>query len=178
VKKLSSDAFDALIAASTHIAPRVKRELRFVTSVVGITDEQWEAAELLTITDRTGRRGVLLMQPYDDLYIVPFELKTGLMSSTGRAQAIICDFCRTWQVGTRSGSVTFAKDKRGAQSVSYLCCADLLCSQHVRNLTSASKTSRSQLREDLTIEQRVDRLKERLTRIVTELGLEPSLSLQ
>lgn len=170
MKKLTSEQFDELIAASPQVSTRIKRELRFVTSVANMSDERWDESEFVAITDRTGMRGVLLVQPDEMVYVLPYELKQGLTSSTGRAQAIICDLCRTWQVGTRSGSITFTKGRRTSKSVSYLCCGDLLCSRHVRNQTSASKTSRSQLREDLTTEQRINRLRERLRLIVAEVG--------
>lgn len=167
---LTSDEFDQAISSSSLVSPRLKRELRFVKSVESIPEERWAEAEIIPVTDRAGNKGVLLAQPDDQVVILPYELKTVLTSSTGKAQAIICDLCRTWQVGTRAGSITFLKDKRGVKSVSFLCCADLMCSRHVRNQTSASKTSRSQLREDVTVEQRIERLKDRLRYIITEVG--------
>lgn len=170
MKKVTSAEFDTLIAESSLVGPRLKRELRFATSVAKVPNEQWDDREFIPITDRTGMRGVLLVQLDDELCVLPYELKFGLTSSTGRAQAIICDICRTWQAGTRAGSITFAKDKRASKTVSYLCCGDLLCSRHVRNQTTAAKTSRSQLREDLTSEQRIERLKSRLRLIIAEIG--------
>ncbi len=171
MNKVTSVEFDTLIAKSLLVSPRLKRELRFATSTADISDAQWENAEFIPVTDRTGTRGVLLVQPDDTVFVLPYTLKFGLTSSTGRAQAIICDLCRTWQVGVRSGSITFAKDRRASRAVSYLCCGDLLCSRHIRNQTATAKTSRSQLREDLTIEQRIERLKSRLRLIIAEVGL-------
>jgi hypothetical protein len=49
----------------------------------------------------------------------------------------------------------------------------LECSKHVRNLTSAARTSRAQLREDIDNDQRVARLKQRLQEVSELLGLEP-----
>jgi flavoprotein len=112
--------------------------------------------------------------PDDDIYIVPYEISKGIVSrQTGRAQPIICDFCRTWQAGSGAGNISFQKDKRSLSSVGFLCCADLQCSSHARTKTQASLISRAQLREDITNERRVERLKIRLRQIIAELQLEP-----
>lgn len=167
MKKLSLDDFTMLIA-DEPIKPRLKKELRFVASTENISDEEWADRELLAVTDRTGTKGVLLVLLNDTIRVVPYEMKLGIKSSTtGRSQSIICDFCRTWQAGDRAGSITFAKSR--VSSVSYLCCADLKCSMHVRNKTQAAHTSRAQLREDLSIEQRVDRLRTRLAGYIATL---------
>lgn len=172
MKKLDLDQFTALLSAAP-IKPRLKREIRFVASTVDMDDSDWEEAELLPITDRSGNKGVLLIEIESGLYFLPYELSRGITSKTGRAQPIICDFCRTWQTGSRSGSIIFPIDSRGTKAVGFLCCADLKCSAHVRSKTSAAKTSRSQLREDLSDEQRVDRLRTRLQEVVERLEAMP-----
>ena len=171
MKKLSLDNFNQLMTDSS-IKPRLKKELRFVTSTENISDEEWHDRETLNITDRNGNKGVLLIELDENLYIAPYELKTGIISSTtGKSQAVICDLCKSWQSGSRSGSITFAIDR--TTNVSYLCCEDLKCSLHIRNQTNAGHISRTQLREDLSIEQRIDRFKSRLQMIVTKLDLTP-----
>ena len=171
MKKLTLLEFNELLAQST-IKLRLKNELRFITSTETLSDQDWEDSELLAITDPNGNKGVLLVSLDEDFYIIPYEMKTGITSSaTGRSQSVICDFCRTWQYGNKAGSISFAKDRN--KSVSYLCCADLKCSHHVRNKTAASHTSRAQLREDLTTEDRVERLKSRLTYYIDELPFKP-----
>jgi len=167
MKKLSQEDFNTLIA-DEPIKPRLKKELRFVASTENISDEEWSDRELLAVTDRNGNKGVLLIELDGLLHVLPYELKIGITSSTtGRSQSIICDFCRTWQAGTRAGSITFKKGR--TESVSYLCCADLRCSMHVRNKTQAAHTSRAQLREDLSVEERVDRLRARLAGYIAKL---------
>lgn len=174
MKALDLKQFNQLIEQA-QIKPRLKRELRFITSTSGMTQEDWQESELLTITDRTGNKGVLLMAPDDDLFIIPYELSGGIASrQTGRAQPVICDFCRTWQTGSRAGSISFRKDKQSNNSVGFLCCSDLACSKHVRSKTLAARTSRAQLREDMTDEQRVERLKARLRQIIDNLQLQPA----
>jgi len=156
----------------SFVKPRLRRELRFVTSTENVDDEQWHDSEFISIADRSGNNGVLLLELEKCLYVLPYELKTGIVSSaTGRSQSVICDLCRTWQYGDKSGSITFVLDKKS--TVSYLCCADLKCSQHIRNKTQAAHISRAQLREDLSIEQRVRRLESRLMRLVKHLRSEP-----
>jgi hypothetical protein len=170
--KITQDSFQSLLDRAS-IRPRVKREVRFVSSIAG-SEDMWDQLEMVPISDRAGNKGVLLMEAADDaVFVASYELKRGITSSTGKSQPIICDFCRTWQTGSRSGSITLDKPERNAGSITFLCCADLQCSRHVRNLTSAAKTSRSQLREDMNSDQRIARLKSRLQEIAGLLGLTP-----
>lgn len=169
MRALTLESFNELMSCST-LKPKFTRELRFVKSTAQLED--WSEYELFAITERSDTKGVLLIEINNQCYALPYELKRGLTSSTGKAQAVICDFCRTWQTGSRSGSITFTATKKNS-NISFLCCADLQCSQHVRNKTSAAKTSRSQLREDLSSEQRIERLNERLATILASMNIEP-----
>jgi len=171
MKKLTLETFNELIT-DAGIKTRLKSELRFIQSTEKLSDEEWDNRELLAITDRNGNKGVLLVALDEDMYVLPYELSSGITSSsTGRSQSIICDFCQTWQYGNKSGSISFTKDR--TSSVSYLCCEDLKCSMHVRTKTPESHTSRAQLRENLSIEQRVERLKTRMKEFVSGLPVEP-----
>lgn len=173
MKTLTQEQFNQLIAQA-QIKPRLQQDLRFVASTAGMTNEDWQEAELLSIADRNGTKGVLLIVPDDDLYVLPYELSRGFASrESGRAQPVICDFCRTWQSGSGSGMISFRRNKQSLNSVGFLCCADVACSKHVRNKTNAARISRAQLREDLTNEQRVERLKTRLRQLIADLRIEP-----
>ncbi len=174
MKSINLDQFNELIKKAT-IKPRLKRELRFVTSTTNIAPEDWQELELVAIADRTGAKGVLLLAPSDDLFIFPYELSTRALTNrqTGRSQPIICDLCRTWQAGSNAAVISFRKDTQSMNSVSYLCCADLACSNHARSKTTASIASRAQLHEDLTNGQRVERLKNQLQKLTDNIGLEP-----
>jgi hypothetical protein len=175
---LDLEQFNQLIAEA-QLKPRLKRELRFINSTSNMTAQDWHEAEILSITDRTGNKGVLLLAPDDDIYILPYELSRGIVNrQTGRTQPIICDFCRTWQGGSNAASISLQKDKQSFNSVGFLCCGDLACSQHVRSKTSASRISRAQLREDLTDEQRLERLEGRLRQIIADLHLGPGICQQ
>lgn len=170
---LTQEVFQRLLDQAP-LRPRVKREVRFMKSISQLSEDDWAETELLAISDKAGNRGVLVLQVHEaEVYLASYALSRGLVSSTGKAQPIICDFCRTWQTGSRSGSITLDKPGRDAGSITFLCCADLQCSRHVRNLTAAAKTSRSQLREDMTSEQRVERLKQRIEEVGALLGLTP-----
>jgi len=171
MRKLTLETFNEAIALS-GIKTRLKNDLRFVQSTENISNDEWRDRELLAITDRNGNKGVLLVSLDDDFYILPYELKSGITSSTtGRSQSIICDFCQTWQYGNKAGSIIFAKDR--TSSVSYLCCEDLKCSMHVRTKTPESHTSRAQLRENISIEERVERLKVRMREFISTLPVKP-----
>lgn len=173
MKALNLEEFNQLIARA-QLKPRLKRELRFINSTSAMTDVDWHEAELVSITDRTGNKGVLLLAPDENIYVLPYELSRGIVNrQTGRAQPIICDFCRTWQNGSNAGSITFRKNRQSLNSTGFLCCADLACSQHARSKTNSSRVSRAQLREDLTDEQRIERLKGRLSQLIADLQLEP-----
>jgi len=170
---LTLESFTTLIEHSS-IKPRLKRDLRFITNTVGMTDDDWHDSEMVAIKDRTDNKGVLLVSISSGMYVLPFELKQIAKSSTtGRAQPVICDFCRTWQSGSRAGSITFTGAKKSSTNVGYLCCLDLDCSKHVRTKTSAAKVSRAQLREDLDNEQRVDRLNNCLEKLMVYLQVTP-----
>jgi hypothetical protein len=171
MKRITLEEFNELISIS-QVKPRLKRELRFITSTEGLSDEEWNDRELLSVCDRSGSNGVLIISIVSGLYIIPYELDPVTTSfATGRSQSIICDFCRTWQYGDRSASIRFQKDKHA--SISYLCCADLKCSMHVRSKTEAAHISRSQLREDLSVDQRVERLKTNLAGVISTLSITP-----
>lgn len=144
------------------LRPRLKRELRFVPEE--ITD--WKNRDFLAVMNRSKSEGVLIA-PLENVYVVPFQLQKRKPNKTGRVEAIICDFCVTWQRGSNSAVISFAKEK---SSVSFLCCGDLDCSLHVRDKTRAAKLSRTQLRENISPEGRVERLQAKLETILADIS--------
>lgn len=144
---------------TSSLKPRLRRELRFVPEEI----TAWEDRDFLAVTNKQGNEGVLVV-PFADKKAAPFSLMARKPNASGRVEAIICDICATWQRGTHSAVITFTVDS--TRSVSFLCCADLLCSFHVRGKTAASQLSRSQLREQITVEGRIARLKQRLGAIL------------
>ena len=138
---------------------RLRRDLRFVPEEIA----NWQDRDFLAVTNKQGNEGILII-PFLDNAVVPFTLQARKPNAKGRIEAIICDICATWQRGPHSAVITFADgDKR---TVSVLCCADLDCSLHVRDKTDAAKLSRTQLREQITPEDRITRLKQRLEAMI------------
>ena len=139
-------------------------ELKFQPDTIA----DWDCREFIVITDRHYSKGVLITD-VAPRFVVPFRLQPRKASSvTGRIEAIICDFCSTWQRGSNSAVITF--DRTDKSSRSYLCCADLLCSLHVRDLTTQAVLSRTQLREQVPPGRRVERLRESLYGILIALS--------
>jgi hypothetical protein len=171
MKSITQEQFNNLLQATSAISLRAKQALRFIASTTSIASDDWSELELVPISDKTGTKGVLLLAPDTDIFVLAYELSRGAPNHTGRIQPIICDFCKTWQTGGNSGRITFRKHPRSNNSVTFLCCADLACSSHVRTKTNASLQSRAQLRENLTNDQRVGRLKVRLRVLVDDMGL-------
>ena len=170
MRTLSQDSLNALVK-ETSIKPRVVSELKFAKSVENLLSD-WSNYELVAIFDRTNEKGILLLQPDTELYIVQYELSKKVIDfKTGRRRAIICDFCYTWQSGSNAASITFSIGK-SKRKVRFICCADLQCSMHVRTLTKSSTMSRAQLRENMTNEDRVHRLKKRLHEKISQLDLQ------
>jgi hypothetical protein len=141
---------------NARIKPRIIRELRYVPSEILHS----ESRDFLVIMNKSRSEGVLL---FEDLFY-PFSLTKKAASSTGRTDGIICDLCATWQRGSNAARITLPKDEK--TTVSYLVCADLDCSLHVRDMTAESKLSRAQLREHISPEGRIERLHKSLLRVL------------
>jgi hypothetical protein len=170
MRTIPLELFQTLVASSA-IRPRIKRDVRFVNAT---SNQDWGISELIPVGDRSGNKGIIILEDDEaNLYLAGYELSRGLTSSTGKAQPIICDFCKTWQTGGRAGSITFHPERRLLNSISFLCCLDLNCSLHVRDMTEASKLSRVQLREDVSREYRIERLRDKLALLAERLNLEP-----
>lgn len=157
---------------TASVRGKLVRELRFAPEQV--TD--WGEREFVHITDRTGDKGMLVIELDGQRYVALYELTRRVVDkATGRSKPITCDLCYTWRAGGDGARIRFlrASDKH---SITLLCCGDLACSAHVRNMTAAAKLSRANLREDMTNEQRVTRLESKLYGLVGLLELRPLAS--
>lgn len=143
---------------AAKIKQRIRRDLRFVPEE--ITD--WDDRDFIAVMNRSRSEGVLIMS-LDVLHVVPIRLQQRTPNASGRTEPITCDICMTWQRGSNSAIITFDRQKT---STSFLCCADLLCSLHVRDKTTQSVLSRTQLRESITEHDRIERLRTRLVKII------------
>ena len=153
MKPITREEFSAMLEKA-RVTKRLQKELRFVPEEIS----DWQDRDFLAVCNRSRSEGVLLA-PFFANKPIPFRLQARRANAQGRSEAIICDICATWQRGAASASITFQKQKG---SVSFLCCDDLACSLHVRDKTPAAKLSRTQLREDVTREKRIARLRGRL----------------
>ena len=156
---LTRDELTARLQAA-RVKPRLRRDLKFVPEQI----TQWEHRDFLAVFDKPRGHGVLIFGDHT----MPFELSARQPNSSGRVEAILCDICATWQRGTHSAVITFQKGDKA--TVSYLVCADLDCSLHVRDLTPAAKISRTQLREDIQPQARVLRLRTHLHNIIASVS--------
>ena len=154
------------------ISKSLQRQLN-LSILADMPESYWERYELFGLPTKNNSAGILFLEPHDDLYAIAYEINAIPAGTTGRTKPIICDFCKTWQTGGRAGSITFRTERRSSNSISFLCCLDLACSLHVRDLTAASKSSRAQLREDITPGHRVERLRAKIASLIEKFSLEP-----
>lgn len=147
----------AEILRQHRVSRRLVRDIRYVPEEITHPD----ARDFLVVSTKSGNEGVLLYQEY----VLVLTLKKRTANKGGRIEAIICDICATWQRGTNSAVVSLKKDDK--TTVSYLVCGDLDCSLHVRDKTSESKLSRAHLRENITPDARIERLRANIKRICT-----------
>jgi hypothetical protein len=157
---LTPDQVAALLDA-TKIKPRIKKSIRFTPEE--ITD--WGDRDFIVLLDRNRTEGVMIVPLGRGLSAASFRLQRRKPNATGKIEAVICDICATWRRGTESAVISFW---RGKSTVSFLCCADLLCSLHVRDKTAAATLSRTQLRESISVEGRIARLKTRLYKMIND----------
>lgn len=158
----------------THL--KINKGLRRRLTLAPLTRmnaSEWLDLEMFALPTKDGAAGILYLKSQDVLYATTYEIRHIAAQATGRAKPIICDFCKTWQAGSRAGSITFRPKRHSLNSISLLCCLDLECSRHVRDQTAAAKMSRAQLREQLTPEQRVERLRTNLGQLIDRLQLSP-----
>lgn len=166
---LTSTQFESLLAAA-DMKPRFKRDLKFTASTEGMDDAAWSETELFPVWNKSKNGGVLLLQPDDDIYAIPFEATVSKADVTGKSRSVICDFCYTWRSGREGGFVTFYPDRSSDNSLSLLCCMELGCSAHVRTKTKAALKSRTQLRENMTNDDRIERLRQKLREFIARIN--------
>lgn len=145
---------------------RFKRDLQFKASVADFPDLDWSQLELLPVWNRSGNGGILVFQPNDQLYCLPFEIQRQLMNGASQA-SMICNFCCTWHNNNGAGLLLYyPPDLQDGNTVGTNVCYDLKCSEHVRTKTDAAIRSRVQLPETMTEDARIRRLKLRLTQFI------------
>jgi hypothetical protein len=170
MQAITSEMYDQVIAV-VGLKPKFLRELRPKLDMV--TD--WDR-EFVTISDRSGNKGVLWIELEEEIYVLPYTLSRGIIDkASGRGRPVICDLCYTQQPGTLAARIALSLPGRVEATRSLLCCADLACSDHVRGRTLSSRRSRAQLRESISQEDRVLRLQRKLRGLVEAIGTKPQI---
>lgn len=171
MRTITLHEFDSYVR---QLRPSNSLRRRLTAARLADIDEEIHAKrELFAVATKDGNAGILFIELGDQLYGTVYEISDIRDESTGRAKPIICDFCKTWQAGPRAGHVTFKTKRASSNAIGFLCCIDMQCSLHVRDMTDAAATSRSQLRENITTEQRIERLVRSLEALVDRLNLKP-----
>lgn len=161
--EITEKQFDRVLDQAAF-RPRFKRELKFKASIEDLKNSGWADLEILPIWNRSLQGGILLLQPVDELFLVPFTMQNGSLKSNDSQSSMICNFCCTWQSGAGVGLLLYyPPNLPEGNSVGTNCCHDLRCSDHVRTKTNEAVRSRVQLPETMTEEARIARLKKRIT---------------
>lgn len=129
-------------------------------------------SEMYAIPRKDEAYGIVLLESDSDLYVLRFYRSGRVTDVSGRARTIICDFCSTRVSGNLASRIKFESiDKK--RSVYWLCCYQLNCSQNARGTTDTAKLSRVVIKETISNERRVDRLKSNISKLVKYLEINP-----
>ena len=168
MKQLTPEEFESVLK-NVPMFGSLRRNLRFNNSTNALSEEDWAEREIVAIFTRSHNEGVLLIELESTLHCYPFSLMLSVRDkNSGRAKPIICDFCSTWQSGRNAARISFYPKPRSSNSFGHLVCGDLTCSANVRSKTKASALSRTQLHEDMTDADRVQRLRRNLTEFIRQ----------
>jgi hypothetical protein len=129
-------------------------------------------SEMYAIPRKDEAYGIVLLESGSDLYVLRFYRTGRITDVSGRARTIICDFCSTRVSGNLASRIKFESiDKK--RSVYWLCCYQLNCSQNARGTTDTAKLSRIFIKETISDEKRVERLKSKISKLIEYLGINP-----
>jgi FBP C-terminal treble-clef zinc-finger len=106
--------------------------------------------ELFALFNRGKTAGVLFFLNDSHVRSTSFEVSKKASNKDGASKPAVCDICQTQRGNGEVRIISFYRSDvtiSRQHSTGWLCCGDLLCSAHVRNLSGASQLSRAQLRE-------------------------------
>ncbi|CRK51603.1 conserved hypothetical protein [Rhodococcus sp. RD6.2] len=130
-------------------------------------DRPWEDLDFLGWGDPTLRGRCYIVVPLgDELAGVAFRYETG-----GPGKAQMCAICKTTHTGGGVSLMTAQKageSGRRGNTIGIYMCTDLACSLYARN--KRRPTAGNRYRETLSIEEKVDRVRENITSFVTGLS--------
>ncbi|WP_280242815.1 FBP domain-containing protein [Nocardia abscessus] len=131
-----------------------------------LAERPWDDLDFLGWSDPSlPGRGYLIVPQEDGLVGVALRYPTG---GTGRAQ--MCTICLTTHTGGGVSLMTAHKageSGRRGNSVGTYMCTDLACSLYARNKKRPALGSR--YREDLTPEEKIERVRENMTTFLAKL---------
>lgn len=116
--------------------------------------------------------GLLFLLCEGDYYATKISKSSVAADRSGRLKPIICDLCYTRMPGSKIAKVTAVR-KTDSHSFTWLICNSLDCSLHSREQTSESVDSKKILGENISVDQRINRLEKHISLIVDTLKLQP-----
>lgn len=126
--------------------------------------------EFIAVFDKSRTRGLLVCKPTIFDGAVSFGVRRIQSSAGGRLKPVTCDLCVTWLPGSKAATITLRHANTRLITHTFYCCVNLECSKNVRGKTTEALESRVHLRENLTDEQRVERLESKIMHVLTIAG--------
>lgn len=127
--------------------------------------QYYDIAELVPFADKELTKGIILFEHSGTVQAAQFGRTKIKPGKSGVSRPIICDFCFTLQPRSNVSLITFPLDRTATRTVAYYACADLACSLHVRGVTDTLVRSKSQLREDISPADRIQRFANKTAKI-------------
>lgn len=156
----------SLLLINAGFKKRKLSELNLPSSFEGLDFDP----EIIPLCDKAGTSGILLFEDGSERYAAVYTLKRLKPGKAGNLRPVVCDFCFTQRPGTKVALITFNLNREKTKTVAQYICADLACSMHVRGLTDALVIAKSQVSEDITIDDRIERLKRKTAAIFEHNG--------
>jgi hypothetical protein len=143
---IDKEQFDDYLAGLGIKQPKAPAKRYEWDNILAEIDEP----EIQPFFTRSLSSGVVVFRIGAETRTAVFVVGKKVSDKSGASKPIICDLCKTQRSNGDTRLVTFYRSDlppSRQHDISWLCCKDLMCSAHVRNLTHASLISRSQLRE-------------------------------
>ncbi len=165
MKKITESQMQAILKEGRY-NKKVLSELR-----LGLLETMdWENLDFFTLSDKANQKGLLFYETEDRILIIPYRITRKTPSLDGRNKAVICDICKTWRKGDATGLLNIIDPGNKHRTTGCYTCLDLNCSLHVRDLTPQAMLSRTQLRESITIPNRIARLHQNFDNLLSRIS--------
>ena len=125
----------------------------------------WDNLDFLGWCDRSGDKAYLAFETNGDIIGLALDR---MMVKTSSARSFMCSICRTMHSARGIANFTYrSRRDPGYSTLTDMFCADLRCGLYVRGLLSADV---SQFYETITIERKVERLREGIDRYLDAIA--------